>query len=172
MVEQRVQATTKGAAGFKPQAEGLIAARQSSKRRRTACTLLRTSVNHIVRASRLLYLTSAIGEPFPPVLRRTDHQLVADAKAILERVMPLAAAFTDSGLLPADLLTNLPGQIADVESAFAAQGVAKETHAGATVAAAETIRQGALAVRALEPVFFHANAGDANAIQQWKIAKR
>ena len=172
MVAQLDQSVNRAADGFKVQSDGRIVASQSARLRRKGCNALRTNVKHVVRASEMLPYTSTAGEPFPKVRRSTDQQLVADSKAIRERALPLAEAFTTNGLLPADLLTDLQGQIAVVETAIAAQGAAKETHVGANAATVEAIRQGAIAIRALEPIFFHANAGDPNLISKWKIAKR
>ncbi|HYM23982.1 MAG TPA: hypothetical protein VEU08_12275, partial [Vicinamibacterales bacterium] len=152
--------------------DGRITGLQNTATRRAAVAALQQSMRELVRVSTAIALPPSAAQGFPPVRITTDQQLVSDAKAMVAQAKVLADAFTTNGPLPADALTTMDAQIATVESAIAAQGTSRVTHVAAGKAAIDDIREGQRTIRALEPIYLRAVAGDTNAIEAWKNARR
>src|SRR5579872_1344799 len=154
------------------QSDGRITGLQNTDARRGAVTTLLRSIRELVRVSHAIALPPSAAKAFPPVRKATDQQLVSDAKAMVAQAKLLSDAFVTNGPLPADAFTTLDGQIAAVEGAIAAQGTSRVTLVAAGKAALDDLRQGQRAVRALEPIYLRAVAGDTRAIEAWKNARR
>lgn len=172
MLAQLDASVTGVADQFASQSKGRNAAQTGAAARAKARTALRNSLKAIVRSSRFVALASDIvAEEFPLPKLGSDQQLVADAAAILEKATPLADAFAASGL-PANVLKDLPAQIAAVTGAIVAQAAGRETHVGAQAAMKDALDAGVQAVDALESIFLTAPNVDANDVAMWKHARR
>lgn len=172
MLAQLDASVAEAAGHFASQSKGRNAAQEGAAARHTARTALRGSLTAIVRTSRFLGLAAGpTAEQFPMPRRGSDQLLVADATAILEKAVPLADAFVAHGL-PANVLKELPAQIAAVNGAILAQAAGRETHVGANVAVNGALDVAAQAVDALESIFLNAPDVDANAVAMWQHARR
>ena len=139
----------------------------AGKARRT----LRARLKSIVRISRILKPDAGLAEPLRMPRVASDELLLADARMIAGHATTVADAFVAHGL-PANVLTDLPAQIAALEQAKLAQAAGNERRLTANAAILTALNAGDDAIDALEAILVSASETDPNALIAWKNAKR
>ncbi|HEV3139992.1 MAG TPA: hypothetical protein VGY57_05730 [Vicinamibacterales bacterium] len=126
----------------------------------------------IRRTGLLLALDGAATEErFPQFRSVSDRQLAADARSVLEKALPLKAAFVAHGL-PSSVIEDLPAQIEAMDQAIQHQSTGREMHVAAKRAAGVALTSAAPIVKALESILLNAPNVDALTLEAWKSAKR
>ena len=156
--------------GFAEQQGGLEDARRGGEDRRTSRRGLRGGITAVVRISHLVGLDAGTSALVQMPTLGSDELLAADARMILDKVTPLADPFAAQGL-PANVLADLPGQIAALKQAKLAQAAGKERHLTANAAILTALDSGDEAVAALEKILV-ASQQDPDAMTAWNCAKR
>ena len=154
---------------FKAQSNGRNSAHDATKKRRNGARLVRKSATALARHARALAPTSGLAIELPRLREGSHQQLIADARATLDAVQPLAATFNASKLTGPD---DLAKQIADLDAAMKAQSTGTETHVGASASVTEALRECARLAVALEPFYLSAVNGNTDLIARWKNASR
>jgi hypothetical protein len=100
-----------------------------------------------------------------------DDNLLAVAREALEKVTPNAQAFIDQGL-PANVLTDLPKQIAALAAARLALAKARRDYTMTTDAIRAALAEGDDAIRIAHTILRNTPSAPKAAIEQLRIAKR
>ena len=154
---------------FKAQSNGRNAVHDATVKRQDTALGVRKSATALARHASALAPTSGLAIELPP-LRKTSHQqLIADARATLDAVQPLADTFKAGKLTGPDDLTK---QIAGLDAAMKDQSAGRETHVGASATITEALNECARLTAAIEPFYLQAINGDSELTARWKNAKR
>ena len=154
---------------FKAQSNGRNAVHDATAKRQTTALRVRKSATALARHARALAPTSGLAIQLP-LLRKTSHQqLIADARATLDAVQPLADTFKAGKLTGPDDLTK---QIDDLDAAMKAQSAGRETHVGAAATITGALNECSRLVTAIEPFYLQAISGDPELTARWNNAKR
>ncbi len=154
---------------FKAQSNGRNAVHDAAAKRQETARRVRKSATALARHARALAPTAGLAIELPP-LRKTSHQqLIADTRATLDAVQPLADTFKAGKLTGAD---DLAKQIADLDAAMKDQSVGRETHVGASATITEALNECARLAAAIEPFYLQAINGDPELTARWNSAKR
>ena len=154
---------------FKAQSNGRNAVHDATVKRQKTARRVRKSATALARHARALAPTAGLAIELPP-LRQTSHQqLIADTRATLDAVQPLADTFKAGKLTGPDDLTR---QIDDLDAAMKAQSAGRETHVGASATIAGALNECTRLVTAIEPFYLQAINGDPELTVRWNNAKR
>jgi len=154
---------------FKAQSNGRNAVHDAAAKRRTNAHGVRRSATALARHARALAPTAGLAIELPPLRKTSDQQLIADARATLDAVHPLADTFKAGKLTGHD---DLAKQIADLDAAMKDQSTGRETHIGASATITGALRECRRLVAAIEPFYLQAINGDPELTARWKNAKR
>src|SRR5262249_39455140 len=147
--------------------ERRVAAEQCRLSRRA----LRSAAKAVVHIGKVANLDDAVTATLRLPASASDDELLAYARALLERVSPLADALVAAGL-PHDLLK----QLADATQAFAAargpQSTCRERCAAAGEAIRDALEKADETVDALESIVVHTPAGQPEVLTKLRTARR
>jgi hypothetical protein len=155
------------------QVSGLGVFRGGTTDRRRIASELRELVRGISKVARSLDPVA-----FPGVAqevrgpRSSSYQaLLASARAILERVTPIKAAFVDRGV-PADFDETMSDLIAALEEATQRKSSGLSEQSGGTAGLADAARRGVALVRQLDAIMTHLLRNKPSLKAAWKTASR
>src|SRR5437762_8198088 len=117
-LDQLRESVRKGADYFKGEAGGRNAAHEATVARSEQAVIVRQQANKLRRAARVLGAKSGAAMELPPLRETSDQQLLADARALVDAVTPLADVFKANRLRMYD---DLQQQIAALDRAMGAQ---------------------------------------------------
>jgi hypothetical protein len=104
--------------------------------------------------------------------RSSSYQaLLASARAILERVTPIKAAFVDRGV-PADFDETMSNLIAALEESTQRKSSGLSEQSGGTAGLADDARRGVALVRQLDAIMTHLLRNNPSLKASWKTASR
>ena len=163
---------TDGAAtSFKEHIAQLEGAANSTDARRAARKALRGSLKAIARTSHVVAIDAGSDAQVSMPKGVSDKALVALGQAVADRVTPMAAQFATHRLAPS-VVANLPSQVAALGQTMADQSDHRRSHKVARRQAEAHLRKGAEAADTLQRIYDNAFAGDQQAIDRWKEARR
>ena len=168
-LDQLRESVRKGADYFKSEAGGRSAAHEATVARGEQAVIVRQQSNKLRRAARVLGPKSGSAMALPKLRETSDQQLLADARALVDAVTPLADVFRAHKLRMYD---DLQQQIASLDSTMDAQAKARSERKGAGTAVNDALRSGAEAAAGLEPLFFAVVEGDPQKAIEWKNTAR
>ena len=149
---------------------GRGAAREGTSTRAAARQALRDDLEAINRTAR------ALGEDDPGFEDKfrlprigNDQKLLAAARAFLADATPLQAEFINHEM-PADFLTDLASDIADLEAAISQQAGGVGDHVAAGAAIDDTIDTGMVVVRKLDALVQNKYANNPGTLAEWTSA--
>ena len=168
----QLNASTDGAAtSFKEHIDQVEASANSTDARRAARNALRGSLTAIARTSLVVAIDAGAEAQVSMPKGVSDKALVALGQAVADRVTPLADRYTAHKLAPS-VIANLPSQVATLAQTMADQSDHRRGHKVARRQAEAHLRKGAEAADVLQRIYDNAFAGDQQAIERWKEARR
>ena len=151
---------------------GLAEARKAQAERVTWRGRVFASLDAVARSSQLLAAdTNAVDALIPVPRKRSDPDLIAKAKAVVDHATPLADQLVDNGLAN-DVLKNLPVQIQELESAIERKRQAVRTHAGAHASLDERLQQATRVRKGLDTIVRNGPLKDRDTVVSWRDARR
>jgi hypothetical protein len=168
-LDQLRESVQDGADSFKSEAGGRNAAHEATVARGEKAVKVRQQANQLRRAARVLGPKSGVAMELPPLRETSDQQLLADARALLDAVKPLADVFKAHKIQVYD---DLRQEIASLDSTMDAQAKGRNERKGAGTAVNDALKSGAAAAAGLEPLFFAVVAGDPQKAIEWKNTSR
>jgi hypothetical protein len=147
--------------------ERRVAAEQCRLSRRA----LRSAAKAVVNVGRLANLDNAVRATMRLPGGVSDDELLAYARALLERVSSHADAFVAAGL-PPDLLKQLADAIPEFAAAKGAQAVCRERFAAAGEAIRDTLNKAHETVNVLESIVVHTAGGQPEVLTKLRTARR
>ena len=132
---------------------------------------IRESLKAVVKVSAFVKLDEGSAKVMRLPRFSSDELLLADARAILDKVTPYADAFLAEGL-PANVLTDLPAQIAGFAAAKLAQPQARQQFTVASKAIATALDAGDEAIEVLETILVNSPNVDPGVLTKLRLAKR
>jgi len=152
--------------------DGRVATEQCRLSRRA----VRDAVKVIVRVGSLVSLdeataTEAMGATMRLPGPMSDDELLAHARALLERVLPHADAFVAEGL-PPDLLTDLANQIQALSAARDEQTACRQRFTCAAESIRETLNRADKTIGALEAIAIVTPTAHSEVLLKLRMAKR
>ena len=168
----QLNASTDGAAtSFKEHIDHLEAAANSTNARRAARKALRGSLKAVARTSHVVAIDAGADAQVSMPKGVSDKALVAFGQAVADRVTPLADRYTAHKLAPT-VISGLPSQVATLAQTMADQSDHRRGHKVARRQAEAHLRKGAEVADVLQRIYDNAFAGDQQAIERWKEARR
>ena len=125
----------------------------------------------MARTARAIRRRQALDAPFELPRPRTERGLVVAGRVFLVNAAPVAATFVRYGL-PPDFLDQVRASLAAVEREVTAFAGARSTVSTSAHRIAASLREASLAVQDLDAVVANVLAGDREAIQRWRFARR
>jgi len=171
MLAQLNASTSHVAAAFAAHEAGRAARKNGTNARRGARKALRKSLRAIARTGPVVALEAGTEAGFEMPKGCSDRQLIAIAEDFARRATPLASKFL-AHKLPADVIANLPEQMAALDRAMARQSEGRSAHKVARRAIDAELRSGSEAMDALERIYMNAVGDDVTAVGNWKEARR
>ena len=168
-LDQLRESVHKGADYFKGEAGGRNAAHEATVARCEQAVIVRQQAIKLRRAARVLGAKSGAAMELPPLRETSDQQLLADARALVDAVTPLADVFKAHRLRMYD---DLHQQIAALDSTMDAQAKGRNERKGAGTAVNDALKSGAEAAAGLEPLFLAVVEGDPQKAIEWKSTSR
>jgi hypothetical protein len=147
--------------------DGRTAVEQCRLSRRT----LRDAANGVVKIGKLANLDDAMVATLQLPGKVRDEELLAYARALLNRVSAHVDALVAEGL-PPDLLQHLDGAIQAFAAAKEAQAASRERFAAASTAIRDTLDQADKTVGALEAIVVNTPPGNPQVLTKLRVAKR
>ena len=169
LIGQLRASAAKAAGLFQTQSSGRNSVHDATAKRRALARLVSKNAAALARHARALAPTSGLAIELPPLRKNSDEQLIADSRALLDAVQPLAATFKAGKLTGLDDLTK---QIADLDAAMKEQSAGRETHVGASATINQVLNECIRLTTAIEPFYVSAINGDPELIARWRNARR
>lgn len=156
---------------FDDHQSGVATHRRCTARRRAGRAALRAGLKAVAQTGPVVAIEAGSGLAFEMPKGCKDEQLLSIATDFHTRAVPYADQFA-SHKQPPNVIADLPGQIAELDSAIAAQRNARHNHKAVRSAIAQILRRGFDAVDALERIYRNAFRNDPRAISEWEEARR
>lgn len=138
---------------------------------RDARDALRNGAKGVVKVGRLVNVADARMSAMTPPGVRTDDELLAYTRGLLDRVSEHADAFVAEGL-PPDLLQNLEDRMKAFVAAKSAFAAARQRYTAATQSILDTQAEADNTVGALEAMALNTSTADPDLLTRLRIAKR
>jgi hypothetical protein len=152
------------------EASGLGTAREGTSTRAAAREALREDLEAISRTARAMAEdTPGIDDKFRLPRGNNDQALLSAARAFAADAAPLSAQFI-SHEMPADFLTDLGTDIANMEAAISHQASGVGDHVAAGAAIDDTIDVGSVIVRKLDAIVRNRYRNDPAILAEWTSA--
>ena len=144
------------------------AATEQCRRERRA---LRDAVNFVINVGKLVHLDDIVMDTMQLPRPRSNDQLLAYARGLLDRVSPHADAFVAGGLSP-DLLKNLADAIGRFDAARDVRTASRLRYTAATRTIRANLDETDKAIAVLESLAANTPAGHPEVVTKLRIAKR
>lgn len=153
------------------QASSIEDRRAATEQCRRSRQTLRDAIRAVVTVGRIVNLDGAVMASMQIPGGRSNDELLAYARGLVERVSEHADAFVAEGL-PPDLLKNLGDGVAAFQAARDAQSAARQRFSAATESIYETLDHADMTIDVLEAILINTAAAPPDALTRLRIASR